>query len=248
MTVFLGLFAVAIHAQNITGTITDENGLPLPGATVLVEGTTNGVSTDFDGNYSIESSQGDRLIFSFVGYSSQTLTVGNNSQIDIQLEPNNALDEVVVAALVIRKAEKTLTYANQTVGSEELTITRDVNFVNSITGKVAGVEIRKSSSGPGGSTKVQIRGSKSLSGDSQPLFVIDGIPLVNNRGNQPGVWDGVDQGDGKGNFNFLDIYKTGLNVLGEVRDVEVINSNEGQSLYVFAKNNAAPQLYKYRKN
>ena len=205
LTLLVGMFALVLQAQTITGSVTDENGVPLPGATVLVEGTTNGVSTDFGGNFSIEASQEDRLVFSYVGYSSQTLSVGNNSQITVQLQPDNALEEVVVTALGIRKAEKTLSYANQTVSSEDLTITRDVNFVNSITGKVAGVEIRKSSSGPGGSTKVQIRGSKSLSGDSQPLFVIDGIPLVNNRGNQPGVWDGVDQGDGLSQLNPDDI-------------------------------------------
>ncbi len=105
----------------------------------------------------------------------------------------------------IKRQKKSLTYANQTVKGDELTNTRDINFVNSLSGKAAGVEIRKSSSGPGGSTKIQIRGSKSLSGDSQPLFVIDGVPMVNNRGSQPGLWDGIDQGDGLSQLNPDDI-------------------------------------------
>ncbi|EAQ99730.1 SusC/RagA family TonB-linked outer membrane protein [Maribacter sp. HTCC2170] len=195
------------QTKTVSGTVTDaSDGSPLPGVNVLVQGTTNGAQTDFDGNYSIQASEGDVLLFSYLGMKSQSATVGSSSTINVTMEEDaEALDEVVVTALGIKRKEKTLTYAQQTVGGEELTNTRDVNFVNSISGKAAGVEIRKSSSGPGGSTKIQIRGSKSLNGDSSPLFVIDGIPMVNNKGSQPGLWDGVDQGDGLSQLNPDDI-------------------------------------------
>jgi len=207
---FLALLCIqGIIAQTktVSGTVTDaSDNSPLPGVNVLVQGTTTGAQTDFDGNYSIQASEGDVLLFSYLGMKSQSATVGSSNSLNMSMEEDaSQLDEVVVTALGIKRKEKTLTYAQQTVGGEELTNTRDVNFINSISGKAAGVEIRKSSSGPGGSTKIQIRGSKSLSGDSQPLFVIDGIPMVNNRGNQPGLWDGVDQGDGLSQLNPDDI-------------------------------------------
>ena len=205
LTVVALLFLQGVIAQTITGTVSDEAGVPIPGANVIEKGTSNGTTTDFDGNYSIEVSEGATLQFSMIGYSEKEVAVGVQTTINVSLAEGEQLDEVVVTALGIKRAEKTLAYAQQTVGGEELTNSRDVNFVNSISGKAAGVEIRKSSSGPGGSTKIQIRGSKSLSGDSSPLFVIDGIPMVNNRGSQPGVWDGVDQGDGLSQLNPDDI-------------------------------------------
>ncbi len=207
LVLVLGTYPLLAQSKTVTGIVTDaSDGSPLPGVNVLVQGTTNGTQTDFDGNYSIEASQGDVLVFSYIGTSTQTVTVGASNSINVAMQEDaSQLDEVVVTALGIKRKEKTLTYAQQTVGGDDLTQTRDVNFVNSMSGKAAGVEIRKSSSGPGGSTKIQIRGSKSLSGDSSPLFVIDGIPMVNNRGDQPGLWDGVDQGDGLSQLNPDDI-------------------------------------------
>ena len=204
---FLCIQGMMAQTKTVSGNVTDaSDGSPLPGVNILVQGTTNGTQTDFDGNYSIEASEGNVLVISYLGMKSQNVTVGSSNTIDVSMEVDaSQLDEVVVTALGIKRKEKTLTYAQQTVSGDELTQTRDINFINSISGKAAGVEIRKSSSGPGGSTKIQIRGSKSLSGDSSPLFVIDGIPMVNNRGSQPGVWDGVDQGDGLSQLNPDDI-------------------------------------------
>ncbi|MBL6667009.1 MAG: carboxypeptidase-like regulatory domain-containing protein [Flavobacteriaceae bacterium] len=181
------LFSGLLFAQkSVNGTVTDADGVPLPGATIVVIETNEGASTDFDGNYSISAAEGTTIEISFVGYESQQVVVGAHAVYNVSLEEGNALDEIVVTALGIKRSEKTLTYASQTVSSESLNQARDINFANSLNGRAAGVEIRKSSSGAGGSTRIVLRGNKSLSGDSQPLIVIDGVPMVNNRGGQPG--------------------------------------------------------------
>ncbi|MDG1792262.1 MAG: carboxypeptidase-like regulatory domain-containing protein, partial [Flavobacteriaceae bacterium] len=104
-------FGFSVQAQSISGTVTDDNGVPLPGATVLVEGTSNGVSTDFDGNYSINASSGDTLVFSFVGYSSQSVVVGSSATVNVSLQPDNALSEVVVTALGVKRNVKAVGYS-----------------------------------------------------------------------------------------------------------------------------------------
>ena len=200
------LFSGLLIAQkSVNGTITDQEGVPLPGATIVVLETNDGTTTDFDGNYSISAAEGTTLEISFVGYETQQVVVGSDSTYSVSLQEGNVLDEIVVTSLGIKRQEKTLTYATQTVNTEELTQARDMSFANSLSGRAAGVEIRKSSSGAGGSTRILLRGNKSLSGDSQPLIVIDGIPMVNNTGNQPGVWGGIDEGDGLSQINPDDI-------------------------------------------
>ncbi len=200
------LFTGVLFAQkSVNGTVTDQEGVPLPGATIVVIETNDGATTDFDGNYSISAADGLTLEISFVGYESQQVVVGADAVYNVSLVEGNALDEIVVTALGIKRAEKTLTYASQTVKSEDLTQARDISFANSLNGRAAGVEIRKSASGAGGSTRIILRGNKSLSGDSQPLIVIDGVPIVNNRGSQPGTWGGIDSGDGLSQINPDDI-------------------------------------------
>ena len=193
--------------STITGTVVDDSGTPLPGVSIREKGTSNGALTDFDGNFSIDvASSSSVLIFSYVGMKTVEMTVGDQTTLSVKLsEDAQALDEVVVTALGIKREEKTLTYANQKVDGEDLTKARDINFVSSLSGRAAGVDIKKSSSGSGGSTKIVLRGNKSLSGDSQPLFVIDGIPLANNKGSQPEMWGGIDQGDGLSQINQDDI-------------------------------------------
>lgn len=207
LVLVLGSYPLLAQSKTVSGNITDANdGSPLPGVNVLVQGTTNGTQTDFDGNYSIEVNEGGVLVFSYLGTTSQSITVGSSNTINVALiEDASQLDEVVVTALGIKRKEKTLTYAQQTIKSDELTKTRDPNFMNSLSGKTAGVEIKKSSSGAGGSTKIVLRGNKSLNNDSSPLFVIDGIPMANNKGSQPGMWGGVDSGDGLSAINPDDI-------------------------------------------
>jgi TonB-linked SusC/RagA family outer membrane protein len=204
---FLGSIQSFAQNKTVSGKVTDAgDGSPMVGVSVSVQGTTVGTFTDSEGKYSISAASKDVLIYSFIGMVSQSINVGNNTSIDVSLAGDqNILGEVVVTALGIKRQEKTLTYAQQTVGSDELVRTRDPNFMNSLAGKAAGVEIKRSSSGAGGSTRVVLRGNKSLSGDSSPLFVIDGIPMANNRGGQPGMWGGVDRGDGLSAINPEDI-------------------------------------------
>ena len=131
--------------KSVNGTVTDQEGVPLPGATIVVIETNDGATTDFDGNYSISAADGLTLEISFVGYESQQVVVGADAVYNVSLVEGNALDEIVVTALGIKRAEKTLTYASQTVKSEDLTQARDISFANSLTGRAAGIEITKSS-------------------------------------------------------------------------------------------------------
>ncbi len=184
---FLIIQQVKAQEKVITGTVTStgENAMPLPGVNVTVKGTTRGVQTDFDGRYTIEASLGEILEFSYLGLTSISVTVGASSTIDVSMEENlEQLDDVVVTALGIQKSRKSLTYAAQDINADELSRVKQTNPVNSLSGKVSGVVINRSSSGAGGSVKVTLRGNSSL-GNNQPLYVVDGIPLSNPTGGQP---------------------------------------------------------------
>jgi len=199
---------ITLNAQQmqVSGVVTaEEDGAPIVGASVLEKGTSNGVVTDFDGKYSLTVKTGATLVISFVGMQTQEVVVSGATHNVVLKSGDVGLNEVVVTALGIKRQEKTLSYAQQSVGGDELTKTRDVNFMNSLSGKTSGIDIKKSSGGVGGSTKIVLRGNKSLSGVSEPLIVIDGIPMVNNKGGQPGMWGGIDQGDGLSQINPDDI-------------------------------------------
>ena len=201
----LFVFGFSVQAQSISGTVTDENGVPLPGATVLVEGTSNGVSTDFDGNYSISASSGDTLVFSFVGYSNQSVVVGSSATVNVSLQPDNALSEVVVTALGVKRNVKAVGYSITQVDGEELSDNKTTNAINALQGKVAGVVVNGSAMGAKGSSRVVIRGASSLNGNNQPLYVIDGITINNDNLGAAGMWGGTDYGDGVSSINPDDI-------------------------------------------
>lgn len=169
--------------HKVTGRVVDSAGEPLIGATIMVEGTKEGAVTDIDGNFTINTTSKAKLVISYVGYTTQTILVGDKTTIDVTLkEVANTMNEVVVTALGIKRAEKALSYNVQSVGSNELTRNKDANFVNSLNGKVTGVSISKSASGVGGATRVIMRGAKSIEGDNNVLYVIDGIPIFNFSG------------------------------------------------------------------
>ena len=196
-------------AIQIKGTVKDALGEPLIGVSVLVKGTSNGTVTDLDGRFSLNVSVGDILEFSYVGYAAQSVTVKNATPLDIVLsEDAQALDEVVVTALGIKREAKALPYNVQEIKAAGITKVKDANFVNSLSGKIAGVTINQSSSGTGGSSRVVMRGTKSLFGENNALYVLDGIPMQGLRTKQSdNFYESVEVADGDGisNINPEDI-------------------------------------------
>ncbi len=200
-------FAVMAQQGKISGIVTDDSNAPLPGVTVVIEGTSNGTTTNFDGEYTLQNlKEGDVVVFSFIGMVTQSVAYTGQSSLNISLLTDTQnLDEVVVTALGIQRDKKTLTYSSQQVSGEEMMKARDMNFMTGLSGKTAGLEIRKSTSGAGGSTRTILRGSKSVKQMSDPLYVIDGIPMINHKGGQSGMWGGTDEGDGLSQLNPDDI-------------------------------------------
>ncbi|WP_343674762.1 SusC/RagA family TonB-linked outer membrane protein [Chitinophaga sp.] len=199
-----------IPAATVTGTVTDSAGHPLQNVSIQVKGTTRGAMTDAGGNFTLEAQPTDVLVISYIGFDKQEVTVGNNTTLTIKLaESNKQLGTVVVTALGIKRSEKSITYTTQQVSGVELTKAKDPNLMNSLNGKVAGMNISSSSSGVGGSVKVIMRGNKSGLGNNQALYVIDGVPMNNTISNQPnsayGGSTAYDGGDPISNMNPEDI-------------------------------------------
>jgi hypothetical protein len=170
----------------VTGTVKSDAGELLPGVSIVVKGTSTGVITNIDGNYSISAPNAQSvLLFSFVGMQPQEISVDGRTKIDVTLITTSiGVDEVIVTALGIKREEKSLGYSVGTVGGEELTRVVQENVLNSMAGKVTGVQI-SSTGGAGSSVSMIIRGATSMSTDNQPLFVVDGVPMsstVNNVG------------------------------------------------------------------
>ena len=182
----LGLLMLQIgwaQQKTITGIVNDETGLPLPGATVIIDGTSQGVATDFDGNFSIQASEGDVLLITYVGYADYRITVDNQDNFTISLSPGNELEEVVVTtALGLTRTKKSLGYATQSVGGDDIADVKATNLFDALSGEVAGLDI-KSSGTLGGSTNIIVRGYSSVTGNIQALIIIDGTPLINTTGN-----------------------------------------------------------------
>ena len=175
----------------IKGVVTDENGEPLIGVSVLVKGTTTGTITDMDGIYSLEVPEDGVLEFSYIGYQKISLSIAGRTSFNVTMKEDALqLNEVVVTAMGIERKEKSLTYATQKVSGEELMKVQDANFVNSLQGKASGITITPSAGGAGGASKILLRGNKSVLGNNSPLVVVDGIPMTNNISGQKGWGDG----------------------------------------------------------
>ena len=178
--------AAAARPVPVSGRVTDASGQPIIGASVIVRGTTLGVSTDAEGRFSLEvpaPAASQTLEVSYLGYETASIPVGSRTSFAVTLqESSSEIESVVVTALGIKREEKALSYNVQQVGAEDITTVKDANFMNSLSGKVAGVTINASSSGVGGATKVVLRGNKSISQSSNALYVIDGIPMYNFGG------------------------------------------------------------------
>jgi TonB-linked SusC/RagA family outer membrane protein len=194
----------------ITGTVTDESGAPFPGVNVIVKGTSNGTSTDADGKYSLEvPDENATLVFSFVGYLTKEVPVGARSVVNVTMTPDvKSLEEVVVTALGIQKESKKLGYAVTSVQTEELVTQRTTNVMESLTGKVAGLNITPPAAGAGSSMQIRLRGQAAFAGaNNAPLIVINGLPLDQGaRGaNGAGQIEQRDRGDNLQNINPDDI-------------------------------------------
>ncbi|SDL05254.1 TonB-linked outer membrane protein, SusC/RagA family [Catalinimonas alkaloidigena] len=198
----LSLFIGEGWAQKtVSGRVTSEaDGVALPGVNVLVKGTTAGTITDYDGKYQLEvPSSATTLVFSFIGMTSQEVELGNRSVVDVVMsEDAKQLSEVVVTALGIEREEKALGYAVQEIDGSALTTVKETNVVNSLAGRVAGVQIKGSPGNMGGSASINIRGIRSVSGNNQPLFIIDGTPISNDNFNSDDT-QGADGGRDYGN-------------------------------------------------
>jgi len=183
---FISVLFLSLHTsaqeKTVNGkVISAEDGLPLPGVTVKIKGTSSGVMTNSEGNYSIKAKTGQLLVFSFIGSVNQEQVVGNSTAINISLkEDSKGLNEVAVTAFGVKQQVRGLGYATQNVKAKEIIESNQPNIVNALQGKVAGVQINNSSGAPGSSASINIRGGSSLSGNNQPLFVVDGIPIDNS--------------------------------------------------------------------
>ena len=190
----------------VTGFITAGDGKPLQGVSVTVEKTCKGTVTDLAGTFEVRANREDSLIFSFVGYKTKKMLVARIGRSGIVLDPSNLpLTEVIVMALGIRKQVRSLGYSADELDGGRFTQSRDINLGNALVGQVAGLSVAENATGPYGSSRVLIRGNASLSGNNQPLYVIDGVPYDNSTQAYAGQYGGTDLGDGLSNINPDDI-------------------------------------------
>ncbi|NLP58776.1 SusC/RagA family TonB-linked outer membrane protein [Lutibacter sp. B1] len=206
-TLLLALLVQISFAQEktVTGIVSDASG-PLPGVTVLVKGTNVGTQTDFDGNYTIKASPGNILQFSFIGMKTVEKAVGASNKIDIVMtESAETLEEVVVTGFGRKVEKRSATYSVQQIGGDEMTQARETNIVNSLSGKVAGVQITNSSGAVGSSSRVVLRGASSITGDNQPLYVVNGVPLESGNYGTSNSSGGADMPNGVSDINPDDI-------------------------------------------
>ena len=225
--VFAALFAIclclapgtAVYARTdapkteVKGRVTDEAGTPLVGVTVVERGTPNGTATLSDGRFSIQIAAGGALDFSYIGYASRTVEPGSRTELEVVLKEDvKTIEEVIVTALGLERNYADLTYAADKIKGRELSAVKSSNMILALAGKSAGVQVNSSSSGAGASAKVSIRGVRSVASDNQPLYVVDGMPMLNSSPEQSysaigGTADAGnrDGGDGISNLNAEDI-------------------------------------------
>ncbi|MEQ8580281.1 MAG: SusC/RagA family TonB-linked outer membrane protein [Marinoscillum sp.] len=221
MLMLMGI--VVLGQQTVSGTVSDaQSGEPIPGATVLIKGTDSGTTTDLDGKFRIQiENETDVLVFSSIGFASVEQVVGSRAIITVAMDADiTQLGEVVVTALGIERDSKTLGYSVSRVKGEQFTKAREISVADNLVGRVAGLNSSAPSTGPGGSSRVTIRGNSSLSFNNQPLYVINGIQMNNDNLGSVGKWDGADFGDGISSINPDDI-----------EDITVLKGGAAAALY-----------------
>lgn len=218
------------QAGKCTGVVLDAQGQPMVGATVFVKGTKKVVMTDVAGKFSLDGvNKGQEISVSYVGYVPYTVAWdGSALSIQMKEDEKNTLNEVVVTALGVKRQARSLGYSTTKVGGDEFTQARDLNLGNALSGKVAGVSVAGNSTGAGGSSRVVIRGNASLTGNNQPLYVVDGVPFDNSNLGSAGTWGGLDQGDGLSNINPDDI-----------ESIQVLKGAAASALYGYRGGNGA---------
>ncbi|PQB08570.1 SusC/RagA family TonB-linked outer membrane protein [Polaribacter filamentus] len=207
LTLLLAFVVQISFAQQktISGTVSDNSG-SIPGVSIIVKGTTIGVQTDFDGKYAIKAAPGDVLVFRYLGYKTLEKTVTASTTLNVTLqEGGEILDEVVITAFGIKKEEKALGYSVQSIKGESLTEARESNITNSISGKIAGVQVTGTSGSVGASSRIVLRGNSSITGNNEPLFVVDGVPINNSSFGSATSGGGVDLPNGAADINPDDI-------------------------------------------
>ena len=221
MLLMFGIASALAQQKIISGTISDNEGLPLVGATVVIVGTSTGVSADFDGNYSIGANVGDVLNYSYVGYTDKSITVGVANSINVTLSPDNELEEVVVTAFGIKRNPVKLGYAVSVVENEEITENSEPDLIRSLAGKVAGVNVNFSTGVAGASNQLNIRGATTIGSASQPLIIVDGVAYSN-----PQVTTSSQTTGGGG-------YESGLSTLdpNDIASITVLKSVAAAALY-----------------
>ena len=186
--------AVAFSQKTVSGRVTDPGNQPVVGATVAVKETDVATQTNSTGNFTITLPNGRNvLVVTSIGFNPQEVSVGDATNLSVSLANTSAaLSEVVVTALGIQRTKKSLQYSVTTVGGENLTQAREISIANALEGRVAGVNVSKIATGPGGSSRVVIRGAKTLGSNlNQPLYVVDGVPMDNTNQGQAGLWGGA---------------------------------------------------------
>jgi TonB-linked SusC/RagA family outer membrane protein len=196
--------AIEQKDNKVTGTVKDNLG-PIIGASVVEKGTTNGIMTDTDGKFSLNVQPGTTLVISYIGYKTQEVKTGREPLNIILEEDSKMLDDVVVTALGIKRERKALGYGVDEIKGDALTKAKETNVINSMAGRVAGLVVSQTAGGPSGSTRVILRGSTEMTGNNQPLYVIDGVPLDNTNYGSAGTSGGFDLGDGISSINADDI-------------------------------------------
>jgi TonB-linked SusC/RagA family outer membrane protein len=225
----LSMMSMALAQMKVSGKISDAAGEALVGASVVEKGTNNGVITDVDGNFAITVKEGSSLQVSMVGFTAQDVSVGGQSVINLTMAEGGALTELVVTALGITREKKALGYATQELKGADITAAPEVSAIQNLSGKIAGLTLTRGSYGPGSSTRVTIRGERSIVGDNQPLYVVDGVPLDNSsNGSGPAEFNGTDNGDGISNINPDDI-----------ETISVLKGPNAAALYGARANNGA---------
>ena len=200
LVVFLLTTQLSFAQKAVTGVVSDPDGLPLPGATVLVQGTTTGVTTDFDGNFSINVSEGQTLEFSFVGYETSAIAVGSGNVINVSLSLGNQLEEVIVTSLGITREKRALGYAVSEVDNSQIESRASGDVARVLSGKASGVQVTNQGGISGSGTSVVIRGLSTFSSSNQPLFVVDGVPFQSDTNSQGSFTSG-----NNGSSRFLDL-------------------------------------------